>query len=289
MRLLLLRPVRSTVSVSLDETKNVSSLCDGDIVWDGSGFGVATQARQKAVQNDSDTCHHLRRNVAGPDKLKRTEKKVLKNKRQSEEWCNNDTSLRVADLVPRVMYHSDESSDAWFEKVSTASMESRRMRKELARLVLQSLVSSDDDEQNRGNDGNCTDRYSVETRHEVFDHEDRYVVPDDFPSTTVSALGSNTFETYDYVLEVADEVQRERERIRNAFVESMTTASENSSQSEERSEESDNSEITIGNFWHSIGVSCFGPNGMTPRPLSPGSTTIFWQDSISRDCSSLSY
>lgn len=290
MRLLSLRAVKSTFDSDVNDKRRVSSPVQSDAVWDGSGFAVAAQVDERSehsVEREVEAgC--LRKKTSHKNKS-RKEKKVLKNKCQNEDSKNDAESLRVTGLVPRVIYNSDSSMEVLPKMMSATSLASfHDMRKEVARVVLQSMVSfdgagdsNDDDYDNvQIDDQACklTGLHSVEVRRKSFNHEDRYGVPEAMQSMTMSVLGSDTFEILDVDSKAADDVHREREIIREAIVKSMSVAS-SSSAPPPKSEDNNSS---IGNFWLRI-FNCHAPTvPVSPHPFASGNNNITtWHESIS--------
>jgi hypothetical protein len=351
MRFLSLRTVRSTIAREDITKKQDSIIRDNEIVWEESGFAVEAEVQNILFPKACGTRRFRR--TYGPIELNSTgrtsdnDTTLTIELNSTGRTCDNDST-------PTYLFNSDGSIEAWlekkpktprdtldirreiarvvfrrlgsaarsigecFEKQSATSSESRYIRKEVARVVLQSLQC--EEEQTEDNNGDSADRYSIEVRREKeFSRSDKYCVPDRTLSTTISELGSNTFELYDTESEAVEEVNRERESIREAIFRSISAKSEALSMgteivkgghregesipevicrsiSAEREASSrrakERGTLSIGNFWILTGLTCCHEPKVSasPNPMSNGDGTIYiHDDAISQQFSALSY
>lgn len=333
MRFLSRRPVRSTVSIEDIPEKHESILRNGEILWEESGFSVGTQGREGFFQKKDGTNHF--KQTYGPIQVNYDETKALtisnsindatptylyNSDGTIEAWIEKipntsrkylDTRKEVARAVLQHVKCPEGPIDEWFEKLSATPSESRCIREKVARVVLQSLMSEDDPSVDETDE--AEDRYNIEVGHEKYHNEvDKYGVPENIQSITMSALESNTFDACERELEAADDVQQERERIRDFFFRSISENSAPSSKEFEISHDLHNesewireaslkesspratmkSDISsVGNFWVLMGFTCcLQPQvPMTPKPISHGATLHFLPHSISKQFSSLSH
>jgi hypothetical protein len=312
MRLLSIRPVRSTIATN-DRKKAIdpARLKDGAVVWEGSGFAIETNAHHRDVTRAAHgfaadkKAKVKRERFAAKRNLRVDTSSDLEYDRAAKRILFSDGSTSTTSTTSSTGSTDslDDFMDDWLERVYTVSQESTiEIRKEVSRVVLRCLMSStDDSDRNRGVPG--MDRYAVIETADISQNDRHDDAQARIPTMTrpvihrVSPLASTLSGGASVALtqEAARAMELERQRIREEIVKSLSIGTTDHDmddnddwppQTDACAEEPTSS---VEHFLLFIGFNCFVPKvPQSPEhPFPEGNRTISWMDSIS--LSTLSY
>lgn len=248
----------------------------GLVKWDESGFTVSASSST------------LKGKPSGHSSRKQFGLRNLSTIDTSFSSSDDNASVAGAASRPsgfdiKVIYSDNISIenplDVWLGQFQAESkVSSSDSRRE---IPLQSLLDSDDDNDDfEENDRyHCPepphqlDRYDVAYAHKTFPSEDWSGLPPPERTSPVSPMGSYTGSAIAESVKAAYDIERDRQRIRKAIVQSMSISTAETTSADETPRE-------VANFWDFTGWTCCGPT-TKPSPVATSDKMISCTNSTS--------
>jgi hypothetical protein len=282
MRFPSLRSIRSTFSA--ESRSKDKKLRGNDIIeWDGEGgFDVSYQRNERydSLMKVESGIGNFRKIKSFCRPVSMSISSIAKRPPRCSDEANGtgDYPRNCSHESMSTYQQSNASKDALFEKITLHSQTSSRdIRREVARLVLTSLMSEDDAAtgpfQSTLKSSDDADRYDVLIKNIHCD--DRYGVP----SLPISEIEPDTLHT---VISQLDDDSVFDGIIDEAAVNALHLDEENFREPMSRSCSDEDGDATnnVIQYWPAFALEFCTPTMRAPNAFTPISATVMWEDSV---------